>query len=125
MGSLSERRRASSILGAKPDTLLGGLGRTDKDVFRASHVTADAKCEPELAGELGGFGNEVDCAGEQIHGRRRVRPLPRANARAAEPLTADGSELAHVLVLAPELCQVSVRLLEVVAHELVRSVAAI
>jgi hypothetical protein len=116
LGCITERIKASSIL---------GLGRSKKDLFRSSDVTHHAKCRTQLAGELGSFGTEVDCAREQIHRCRRVSPLPSANPCAAKPLAAGGGEFAHVLVLALKLCQVSVCLLEVVADELVRPVAAI
>ena len=59
--------------------------------------------EPKLAGELGSFRNEADRAGEQIHGRGRVRPLPGANACAAESLAPGSSEIVCVLVVALKL----------------------
>jgi len=111
--------------GTKADAFLARYGSPDKDLFRASHLTAHAKCCAQLTREFGGFGNEVDRAGEQIYGRRRVGALPGANAGAAKPLAAGGSELVRMLVVAFELRQVPVRLLEVIADQLVRPFAAI
>ena len=125
LGSLSERRKANSILARSRTRSSVASDAPTRTSSARVDVTDDAKREPKLAGELGGFGNEVDRAGEQIHGRRRVRPLPGANACAAEPLASGRSEIVCVLVVALKLCQVPVRLLEVVAHELVRPVAAI
>ena len=67
---------------------------TDEDFFRAMRsLTNRTKRSAKFAGEFGGFGNEVDCARKQVHGRGRVRALPGANACAAEPLTPGGREI--------------------------------
>src|SRR5204863_1571407 len=89
-----------------------GLG---EDRLGAVGIPALANGQAELAQELAAGRivrwEEPDCALEQIRGRRHVRALPCAEARASEPVARGLRESACALVDAGHLEPIKVRLL--------------